>query len=54
MAVDMAERPPTLRDWRCTKCGRLLFRAAATGQRIEIVCSDRRCKQYQVVYLGSA
>lgn len=32
---------------RCRDCGKLLFKIDADRARVEVVCSDRRCKRYQ-------
>lgn len=41
-----------LRDYRCRKCGDLLFRSADERGRIETVCANRRCRTIQTVLVG--
>lgn len=40
-------------EYRCSRCGWLLFRAEASG-RVEIVCHNRQCKKWQAVSLASS
>lgn len=41
-----------MRDYRCRKCGRLLFRSDAPRGRVQAICPDRRCRTAQVVDFG--
>lgn len=41
-----------MRDYRCRKCGHLLFRSNAGHGQVQALCSDRRCRTLQVVRLG--
>lgn len=50
MADSSLSPPATLREVRCRFCGQLLFMQAAVG-RIEIVCTRRDCRRYQVIML---
>jgi phage FluMu protein Com len=45
------ESPRELREIRCARCGRLLFKADAQG-RVEAVCPARDCRRYQTFMLG--
>jgi len=38
--------PSRMTEVRCRECGKLLFRAEGKG-RVEVVCSDRRCRRMQ-------
>jgi phage FluMu protein Com len=38
-------------EYRCRRCGRLLFRAEATG-RVEIACTNRQCGIIQTIPLA--
>ena len=39
--------PGRMIEVRCRDCGKLLFKIDAGRARVEVVCSDRRCKRYQ-------
>jgi phage FluMu protein Com len=43
---------PRLIDVRCRSCGKLLCRIDAEKARVEIVCSDRRCRRMQTQSIG--
>ena len=43
-----------MKDYRCRKCGHLLFRSNAEQGQVQALCSDRRCRTLQVVRLGGA
>jgi phage FluMu protein Com len=40
-------------EYRCRRCGRLLFRADADG-RVEIVCPNRQCRTFQMVTVAAS
>lgn len=40
-----------LREYRCRRCHRLLFRSNGERGMVEAVCPDRRCKMMQTVRL---
>jgi len=40
-----------VREYRCHRCHRLLFRSPDQKGRVEIVCPDRRCRAIQTVFL---
>jgi phage FluMu protein Com len=43
---------PRMVEVRCRDCGKLLFKIDADRARVEVVCSDRRCRRMQTQSIG--
>lgn len=56
MAVSSSWREPSgqgrMIEVRCRDCGKLLCKIDAERARIEVVCSDRRCRRMQTQSIG--